>query len=171
MPVIGYSKVIAMSTVERTLTKSYPAIPASVPLARGELAHLAAFSGASPEKLEAVRLAASEALTNAVLHAYPQGPGAVHVTAAVASTELWILIADDGCGLDARSRRPGLGLGLALISQVADDFTIGSRATRGVELQMRFDLAPSTYGRERGMVDVLTRASAWSPRREGAWNR
>lgn len=151
-----------MSTVDQTLTKSYPAIPRSVPLARGDLAELAFSAGAPAEKLEAVRLAASEAVSNAVLHAYPDGPGAVHVTAAVASTELWILIADDGCGLEARSGRPGLGLGLALIAQVADDFIIGPRATRGVELQMRFDLALSALGHDRGSI-VSARSPA-SPR-------
>jgi anti-sigma regulatory factor (Ser/Thr protein kinase) len=141
-----------MRTSERTLVKSYPAIPAAVPAARRELTDLAVAAGASPDMLEAVRLAASEAVTNAVLHAYPDSPGGVHVTAAVASTELWVLIADDGCGLDARSRRPGLGLGLALIAQVADDFTIRQRATRGVELQMRFDLARRRVGQQNKPV-------------------
>jgi anti-sigma regulatory factor (Ser/Thr protein kinase) len=151
-----------MRTADWTLAKSYPAIPVSVPVARRELAELARAAGASPDKLHAVRLAASEALTNSVLHAYPDGSGAVHVTAAVASTELWVLIADDGCGLEARSGHPGLGLGLALIAQMADDFTIGPRATRGVELQMRFDLAASWIGQERG--SIVSAMSPVSPR-------
>ena len=156
---IGYSRLTTVTIPQRTLTKSYPAIAGSVPQARHELAELAVAAGASPERLEAVQLAASEALTNAVLHAYPDGPGAIHVTAAVASTELWVLVADDGCGLEIRTQRPGLGLGLALIAQAANDFTIGPRANRGVELQMRFDLASGGHGQERGSV-ISARAPA-----------
>jgi anti-sigma regulatory factor (Ser/Thr protein kinase) len=144
------------------MAESYPAIPGAVPAARRELTELALSAGASPDMVEAVRLAVSEAVTNAVLHAYPDSPGAVHVTAAVASSELWILVADDGCGLEGRSRCPGLGLGLALIAQVADAFTIRQRAARGVELQMRFDLARVRPGLQGGPI-VSARVPA--PRR------
>ena len=122
------------------MNRSYPAVPGSVPAARRELGELAIAAGATPDKLDAVRLAVSEAVTNAVLHAYPDRPGAVHITAAVASSELWVLVADDGCGLEARASRPGLGLGLALIAQASDDLTVVPRALRGLELRMRFDL-------------------------------
>jgi anti-sigma regulatory factor (Ser/Thr protein kinase) len=151
-----------MRAVDRTLTRSYLAIPASIPEARGALADLAIAAGACPQTADDVRLAASEALTNVVLHAYPEAPGALHVTAAVAATELWMLIADDGCGLESRSQRSGLGLGLALIAQVADDFTVRPRATRGVELQMRFDLARRVPAQDRGSI-VSARSPA-SPR-------
>jgi anti-sigma regulatory factor (Ser/Thr protein kinase) len=96
--------------------------------------------GATPSQIDAVRLAASEALTNSVLHAYRGGPGLIYVNAAVASGELWILVSDDGCGLKARADRPGLGLGLGLISEVSDDFAILSRATGGTEVRIRFNL-------------------------------
>ncbi len=136
-----------MIATDRALTRSYPALPGSVPAARRELGELAIAAGATPDKLDAVRLAVSEAVTNAVLHAYPDRPGAVHVTAAVASSELWVLVADDGCGLEARASRPGLGLGLALIAQASDDFTVVPRSSRGLELQMRFNLERSSRGR------------------------
>src|SRR2546423_264948 len=92
-----------MTVVGNTMNVRYRAIPASGPLARQARGDLAAAAGASAEKVEAIRLAVSEAMTNAVLHAYPQASGVVDVTAAVASGELWVLIADDGRGLHARS--------------------------------------------------------------------
>jgi len=149
-----------MTISEQTLTKSYPAIPGSVPAARHELAELAMAAGALPQTLEAVQLAASEALSNAVLHAYPDSAGAVHVTAAVASGELWVLIADDGCGLEGGTQRAGLGIGLALIAQVADHLTVQPRANRGVELQMRFDLAARATGQDRGSIVSATLPAA-----------
>ncbi len=129
-----------MSAVGKTLTTCYPAVAASVPEARRVISELAAEAGAPPERVDAVRLAASEAITNAVRHAYRRGGGMVHLTAAVVSGELWILVADDGCGMQVRSDSPGLGLGLGLISQECDDLTILTRASGGTEVRMRFNL-------------------------------
>jgi anti-sigma regulatory factor (Ser/Thr protein kinase) len=97
-------------------------------------------AGATTEQIETIRLATSEALTNAIVHAYGDAPGEIHVTAALASDELWLLVADDGDGLRPHGRRSGLGLGLALIAQACEELTIVKRSTGGTELRMRFRL-------------------------------
>ena len=137
------------------LNESYPAIPETVPLARRALAAVAAAAGAAGERLDEIRLAVSEALTNAVVHAYRNGEtGRVHVTAAVASDELWVLIGDDGRGLHAWNDSRGLGIGLSLISGLSDDFAIITRASGGTEVQMRFDLRRAVAGRARSITGV-----------------
>ena len=113
-----------MHSVAGNLNETYEASPRSVAEGRAQLADFAAKAGATLSQIDAVRLAASEAMTNSVLHAYRCGPGLIYVNAAVASGELWILISDDGSGLKPRADRPGLGLGLGLISEVSDDFAI-----------------------------------------------
>jgi anti-sigma regulatory factor (Ser/Thr protein kinase) len=140
------------------LSESYPAVPEAVPLARRALTAVAVAAGAAGERLEEIRLAVSEALTNAVVHAYRGGEaGRFHVTAAVASNELWVLVGDDGRGLHAWNESRGLGIGLSLISGLSDDFSIVTRASGGTEVQMRFDLkqagvAPNGRGHEgRGL--------------------
>lgn len=132
-----------MQSVVRNLNETYEASPRSVAEGRTKLADFAAKAGATPGQIDAVRLAASEAMTNSVLHAYGGGPGLIYVNAAVASGELWILISDDGCGLRPRADRLGLGLGLGLISEVSDDFAVVSRATGGTEVRIRFNLVTS----------------------------
>src|SRR3984885_14954540 len=123
------------------LSESYPAVPESVPMARRALAVVAAAAGAAGERLEEIRLAVSEALTNAVVHAYRNSDGGrFHVTAAVTSGELWVLIGDDGRGMHAWNDSRGLGIGLSLISGLSDDFAIVTRASGGTEVQMRFDV-------------------------------
>jgi anti-sigma regulatory factor (Ser/Thr protein kinase) len=123
------------------LNESYPAVPEAVPVARQALTTAATSAGASGERLEEIRLAVSEALTNAVLHAYRNGDiGRFYVTAAVASGELWVLIGDDGRGLHDWNDSRGLGIGLSLISGLSDDFAIVTRASGGTEVQMRFDV-------------------------------
>jgi serine/threonine-protein kinase RsbW len=124
----------------RNLNETYEASPGSVAEGRNKLANFAAKAGATPSQVDAVRLTASEAMTNSVLHAYRGGPGLIYLNAAVASGELWILISDDGCGLKPRAERPGLGLGLGLISEMSDDFAIVTRATGGTEVRVRFNL-------------------------------
>jgi len=130
----------------RSLNERYEATAGCVAEGRTELADFAARAGATPNQVDAVRLAASEALTNAVLHAYGGGPGWIYVNAAVSSGELWILIADEGCGLKPRTQRAGLGLGLGLISEVSDDFAVVSRASGGTEVRIRFNLVDAEPG-------------------------
>jgi serine/threonine-protein kinase RsbW len=148
-PLSGYP-TIEMSRGE-ALNESYLAVPETVPLARRALAAVAAAAGAAGERLDEIRLAVSEALTNVVLHAYRNGEvGRLHVTAAVASDELWVLIGDDGRGLHAWNDSQGLGIGLSLISGLSDDFAIVTRASGGTEVQMRFDLRQAV-SRPRGV--------------------
>lgn len=125
-----------------TFSTSYPAIPEAVPTARSTLTRFACSAGATAERLDAIRLATSEAITNAVIHAYEHAErGEVHVSASYVEGELWVLVSDAGHGMRRRDDSPGLGLGLALVAQLADGFQILSRGS-GTELRMRFDLSP-----------------------------
>ena len=145
------------------LNESYPAVPESVPRARHALTDVATAAGAGGERLEEIRLAVSEALTNAVVHAYRGSEaGRFQVTAAIASGEFWVLISDDGRGLHAWNDSRGLGIGLSLISGLSDDFAIVTRGSGGTEVQMRFDLKKTAPGLPRlNRVD----RSARQPRR------
>jgi stage II sporulation protein AB (anti-sigma F factor) len=148
-----------MRNTAKTLSLTLTAEPESVPKARRALDDFAVAAGATGRQIDGVRLACSEAVTNAVLHAYREQPGDVYVTAAVASGELWILIADDGCGLEPRADRPGLGLGLGLISQVVDFLAVVPRAGGGTEVRIRFDLQTDGVRRRYASPDTESRAS------------
>jgi anti-sigma regulatory factor (Ser/Thr protein kinase) len=130
-----------MQSIVRHLNETYEATPGSVAHARADMAAFAVAAGAAARQVDGVRLAVSEALTNCVVHAYSGRPGAIHVDAAAVSGELLVLISDDGCGLAPEANRPGMGLGLGLIAQVADDFAIVSRASGGTEVRIRFRLS------------------------------
>lgn len=133
-------KRLDMVDLAHRVSESYPAIPGSLPIARATVIAIAGEAGASAEQMDHIRLAVSEALTNAILHAYADGPGDIHLTATVAAGELWVLVADDGAGLRPRGDRSGLGLGLALIAYATDELTILRRSGGGTELRMRFSL-------------------------------
>jgi anti-sigma regulatory factor (Ser/Thr protein kinase) len=118
----------------------YPAVPSTVAVARGAVAALAEAHGASPERVDSVRLAVSEAVTNAVLHGYPEGGGEVRVTAMTVREQLLVVVEDDGRGIDEHAQSPGLGLGLPLIAAHTDHWTLATPPHGGVQVEMRFDL-------------------------------
>ena len=132
-----------MSELRDQLQKTYPATPQAVTAARKAIVAFARGVGVPPARLHDVSLATSEALTNAVQHAYIESsdPGAITVTAMPAGSELWILIADAGRGLRPRPDSPGLGLGLGLMTQIADRLEISHEPDGGTEIRMTFPLA------------------------------
>jgi anti-sigma regulatory factor (Ser/Thr protein kinase) len=137
----GEPALSAESGARLYMSESYPAAPSSVPWARNVVGAFAAEAGIGAQRLEDVRLAVSEAITNAVTYAYDGSPGEIHVLAAAVSGGLWIVIADDGQGMrDRRGETRGLGLGLGLMARLSDALTILTRSSGGVEVRMRFDL-------------------------------
>jgi serine/threonine-protein kinase RsbW len=97
-----------------------PGTPLGVQTLRREMAELAKECGMDAEGIADVRLAVTEAATNAVIHAYAEAEGELTVSAAVRQGELAIVIGDTGPGLVERDDSPGLGLGLSLIASVAE---------------------------------------------------
>lgn len=99
--------------------------------------------GAGQEVGDAIRLAVGEALTNAVMHAYLHtDPGSMTVRAWMeADDHLAIEVLDEGHGLVPRTDSPGLGLGLGVMAQIADDFRIANREGEpGTIVSLRFAL-------------------------------
>jgi anti-sigma regulatory factor (Ser/Thr protein kinase) len=95
------------------------------------------------EALHGVRLAVSEAVTNAVLHGYRDLPqGDVTVSAEAEDAHLRVVVTDDGVGLAPRPDSPGAGFGLPLIAEVADSVAVSpGRDGHGTVLSMTFELA------------------------------
>ena len=90
----------------------------------------------------AIALAVSEAVTNAVVHAYPDSDsGSVRVTARALSREdLTVVVEDNGGGLQPRADSPGSGLGLPLLARLTTSLTIETRPEGGTRISMTFAL-------------------------------
>jgi serine/threonine-protein kinase RsbW len=104
----------------------YPGTSQAVGVLRRDMAELAKDCGMDAEGIADVRLAVTEAATNAVVHAYAEAEGELSVTAAMHDGELTIVIGDTGSGLVERHDSPGLGVGLALIAKVVERLKIVS---------------------------------------------
>lgn len=99
---------------------TYEATPQNVAVLRNQMATLARDCGLDDLAIHDVKLAVSEAATNALLHAYrDRDPGTIRVDATIENGELIIAVRDEGVGMSPRTDSPGLGLGLPVIASVA----------------------------------------------------
>ena len=99
------------------------ATPAAVPGVRHAVVAFAELHGVGigPD----VALAVSEAVTNAVLHAYrDHSAGPIRVVACAEPDRLVVVVRDYGCGMSPNPNSPGLGLGLAVIGRLATEVNI-----------------------------------------------
>ena len=103
-----------------------PATARSVPEAREAVGEFAAGLGASGSELYAIRLAVSEAVTNAILHAYPDPDESAGFTIDAARRDgiLSVTVADSGTGMRSRTDSPGAGLGIGLIAGLTRELTL-----------------------------------------------
>lgn len=130
--------------------ETYRAVPESVASLRAMVADFATGAGFAPAAVERVKLAVSEAATNAVVHAYRDasepGTGTIRVEAALSQDELCVSIADTGSGLRPGQASPGLGLGLGLIAQLADSFELLPGRDSGLRVLLRFAMSANQLG-------------------------
>ncbi len=128
----------------RTNRFSAPARPQAVPELRTAVVQYAGEHAVDDPPLSDLKVAVSEAVSNAVLHAFRDGePGTVTVTVDIepSRNQVRVVVTDDGAGLAPRPDSPGLGLGLPLISTLAEQVDIRTPPEgSGTELCMTFRL-------------------------------
>jgi serine/threonine-protein kinase RsbW/stage II sporulation protein AB (anti-sigma F factor) len=109
---------------------------------RTQLAEFAAGEGLAGVALSDLRTCVSEAVTNAVVHAYRDGRVAGTVTVSVQRhrDDLLVTVHDDGMGFAPRPDSPGLGLGLPTIGRLCDSMSISGSAVGGTDVCMGFAL-------------------------------
>ena len=124
-----------------------PAAPASLAPIRRAVTAFAASLGLTPERLEDVAVALTEACTNVVVHAYGEadGEGVIEVRAWADDRDLRVTVRDEGRGLVPRLRHtsPGLRLGLQMIAALADEVNFGAEEGGGTSVRMAFRLPQS----------------------------
>lgn len=124
---------------EVRLRAQFPNRPETVHAIRHEVVSVARACGLGDEAVQNVRLAVSEAATNAIVHANAESGANVVVRVELADGELCVVIADQGTGMRSRPDSPGLGLGLPIISTLAQRVEVISPGVEGgTEVRMYF---------------------------------
>lgn len=115
----------------RRLTLRLPASATSVGIGRRAASQFAEELGVGSELLWCVRLATSEAISNAVLHAYrdaaPEAASYVDLQLELDGRRLLVTVTDSGCGISPREDSPGLGVGLSVMARCCDDLRLDAK--------------------------------------------
>jgi serine/threonine-protein kinase RsbW len=127
----------------RSVRLRVPARAEYIALTRLALSGLADLVALPEELLADLKLALTEAVSNAVRHAYADGGGFVSIEYELTGDALAVEVVDDGKGFDPDRPAPlegeeltEGGLGIAIIRTIADEFELSSRpGVRGSRLR------------------------------------
>ena len=133
---------------ENFMTLEFPSKSTNEGFARSAVACFAAQLDPTMEELGDIRTAVSEAVTNCIVHAYPDGLGTISLRCRILKDNvLDIVIKDKGIGIDnlEQARRPMFttggaersGMGFTIMESFMTSFQVTSRKGKGTTVHMR----------------------------------
>ena len=133
---------------ENYMILEFPSKSCNEAFARSAVACFAAQLDPTLEELGDIRTAVSEAVTNCIVHAYPDGLGLISMRCRILKDNvLDIVIKDRGVGIPDidQARRPAFttggadrsGMGFTIMESVMNDLEISSKAGKGTTVHMR----------------------------------
>lgn len=133
--------------MDNYLKMQIPAIGKNESFARNAIAAFALFCSPTLEEINDLKTAVSEAVTNAVVHAY-EGDGVIDVTAEIDGNAITLYVTDYGCGIEDvdRAREPFYttkpddersGMGFTVIETFVDELSIESTPGTGTTVIMK----------------------------------
>ena len=135
------------------VTLEFPSRSSNESFARAAAASFAAQMDPTLNELEDIKTAVSEAVTNAIVHGYPDSIGKVVVKVRVClENTLEITVRDYGRGISDvdKARQPMFttggeersGMGFTIMESFMDNVTVRSAVNKGTTVVMRKKLAP-----------------------------
>ena len=133
---------------ENYMILEFPSKSCNEAFARSAVACFAAQMDPTLEELGDIRTAVSEAVTNCIVHAYPDGLGLISLRCRMLKDNvLDIVIKDRGVGIPDidQARRPAYttggadrsGMGFTIMESFMSDLEISSKAGKGTTVHMR----------------------------------
>ena len=133
---------------ENYMILEFPSKSTNEAFARSAVACFATQLDPTLEELGDIRTAVSEAVTNCIVHAYPEGLGTVSMRCRILKDNvLDIVIKDRGVGIPdiEQARRPAYttggadrsGMGFTIMESFMNDLEITSKAGKGTTVHMR----------------------------------
>jgi serine/threonine-protein kinase RsbW len=133
------------ATTTPDMELALPARAANIAVVRHAFGALGEAFALDEETLSNIRLAVTEACTNVVVHAYPNGQeGLLEIFATLHEERLVVVVRDEGPGIGPRPDSPGLGLGLPLIVSLTESVRLGRDEDERTEVRMTFPLSPAS---------------------------
>ncbi len=123
----------------------FPNVSSNVSVARLAAAAFASFQEFSISDIEEIKVAVSEAVSNAILHAYTDSEGLIEVVIKNHEHGIEITVKDQGKGIEdiARAKQPGfttmpehMGLGFTFMESFMDGLYVESDLGHGTTVRM-----------------------------------
>jgi serine/threonine-protein kinase RsbW len=131
-----------LATTTPDMELALPARAANIAVVRHAFGALGEAFACDEQILANIRLAVTEACTNVVVHAYPDGrEGPLEICATLQEEKLLVVVRDEGPGIAPRADSPGLGLGLPLIASLTESVLLGRDDEDRTEVRMTFALS------------------------------
>ena len=147
--------MVTKAKVKNSMLLEFLSLPENVGLARVAVAAFVAHEEVDLNDLEEIKVAVSEAVSNAIIHGYRGQPtGTVRVKAELTEEGLSIVVEDQGCGIPdvALAMQPAystdperMGLGFAFMQSFMDRLEVISEVNKGTQVKM-FKALPSQKG-------------------------
>lgn len=133
---------------ENHITVQFPSRSANEAFARSVVACFAAQMDPTLDELGDIKTAVSEAVTNCIVHAYPDTIGIITLKAKIlADNVLDIVIKDRGCGIAdvEQARKPMFttggaersGMGITIMESFMTEFRLTSAVDKGTTVHMK----------------------------------
>jgi serine/threonine-protein kinase RsbW len=133
---------MTLATTTPDMELALPARAANIAVVRHAFGALGEAFACDEQILANIRLAVTEACTNVVVHAYPDGrEGPLEICATLQEEKLVVVVRDEGPGIAPRADSPGLGLGLPLIASLTESVLLGRDEDDRTEVRMTFALS------------------------------
>lgn len=105
------------------------------------------------EEINEIKTAVSEAVTNAIVHAYSDRIGKIYITAKISNQKIIISVRDKGCGIEniEKAREPLFttgnenersGMGFTIMESFMDKISVRSVIGKGTKVTMTKILSP-----------------------------
>ena len=133
---------------ENYMSLEFPSRSANEAFARSAVACFASQMDPTMEELGDIRTAVSEAVTNCIVHAYPNGIGLISLRCKILKENILdIVIKDKGVGIEDldKARKPMYttgaadrsGMGFTIMESFMTSFTVTSSLGKGTTVHMR----------------------------------
>ncbi|HOJ77890.1 MAG TPA: anti-sigma F factor [Bacillota bacterium] len=132
--------------LENYLKLEFPSLPQNVGLARLVVSTFASQLEFTLAEVEEIRVAISEAVSNCVIHAYPNKTGTIKLELSIEDGLLTIVVQDYGVGIQdimqakqaTYSTQPErMGLGLVFMESFMDQMELTSKPMEGTTVVMK----------------------------------
>ncbi len=133
--------------MDNSMTLRLPALSKNEALARSAVAAFAVELDPTIDELGDIKTAVSEAVTNSIVHGYPDGGGDIEIRAELNGRTIHIEVLDDGIGIadipaalcpfyTTKAGEERSGMGFTVMETFMDDLKVENRENGGLKVTM-----------------------------------